>query len=81
MNKQNLINRAERWEEQSRKMPLMDYPRDGQEEMMKISSAIIKTLCEMENKSQSRESSSEITVKVRSWARFSLSDMLSTSFR
>lgn len=49
MKKQNLIERAERWESQSRRMPLMGYPREGQEEILKTSVAIIKTLCEMEN--------------------------------
>lgn len=30
-------------------MPLMGYPRNGQSELMKISTAIIKEICKMED--------------------------------
>lgn len=49
MQKESLIKRAEKWQEESRKMPLMGYPKQGQEETLKISTAIIKTICEHEN--------------------------------
>ena len=48
MTKQNLIERAERWEQHSQEMPLMGYPREGQSELIKISTAIIKEICKME---------------------------------
>lgn len=45
----NLIKRAERLQEESRKMPLMGYPRKGQEEIIRVSVAIIKAICDQEN--------------------------------
>lgn len=54
LKKQNLVERAERWQEKSKKMPLMGYPRKGQEEIAKTSTAIIKVLCEMENLTPNR---------------------------
>lgn len=47
--KEKLIERAERWQQSSQEMPLMGYPRNGQPELMKISTAIIKEICKMEN--------------------------------
>lgn len=48
MEKENLIQRAESWQHLSQKLPLFGYPRRGQTELMKISTAIIKGICEME---------------------------------
>lgn len=49
MKKEQLIKRAERRYEDSKTMPLMGYPRNSQEEIAKLSTAIIKTICESEN--------------------------------
>ncbi|MBD5449700.1 MAG: hypothetical protein HDR28_06020 [Lachnospiraceae bacterium] len=44
-----MIARAEQWQQSSREIPLMGYPRENQPELMKISTAIIKEICKMEN--------------------------------
>ena len=49
MKKENLIERAKRWDRESSNMKLMGYPRNGQNEIAKISVAIIQLLCEKEN--------------------------------
>ncbi|NBI72149.1 hypothetical protein D3Z50_13970 [Clostridiaceae bacterium] len=49
MKKERLIERAKQWEQSSQEMPLIGYPRNGQPELMKISAAIIKEICTMEN--------------------------------
>lgn len=49
MKKEQLIKRARKWHEDSKKMPLMGYPRQHQEEMTKLSIAIIEAICESEN--------------------------------
>lgn len=49
MKKEKLIERAERWKQECEKMPKMGYPRNGQKEIVKISVAVIKTLCEIED--------------------------------
>lgn len=47
MTKKGLIERAERWE--TSKMPILGYPTQGQKEILKISTNIIKALCEMDD--------------------------------
>lgn len=48
MKKENLIQRAEKWEKQVEEMQKLGYPRGKQEEVTKMSTAIIKALCEQE---------------------------------
>ncbi len=47
--KEKLIERAEQWRQSSQEMPLLGYPRNGQPELVKISAAIIKEICKMED--------------------------------
>ena len=49
MKKENLIKRAEKYCEFAKTKSLMHYPRNSQEEIAKLSTAIIKTICESEN--------------------------------
>lgn len=49
MEKKKLIERAEEWQQSSQIMPLSGYPRNEQTELMRISTAIIKEICKMEN--------------------------------
>ena len=52
MTKKGLIKRAERWE--TSKMPILGYPPQGQKEILKISTNIIKALCEIDDLTQSK---------------------------
>lgn len=49
MKKERLIERAVQWEQSSQEMPLTSYARNEQPELMKISTAIIKEICKIEN--------------------------------
>ncbi len=49
MKKERLIERAKQWEQSSQEAPLIGYPRNDQPELMKISAAIIKEICKIEN--------------------------------
>lgn len=49
MKKERLIERAGQWEQSSQEMPLTGYARNEQPELMKISTAIIKEICKIEN--------------------------------
>lgn len=48
MQKKSLIARAEKWQQSSKERPLMGYARKNQPEIVGVSVAIIKALCEMD---------------------------------
>ncbi len=54
MKKESLIARAERWHETSKKMPLMGYRRQNQEEITEVAVAIIKALCNTKDLTKSK---------------------------
>lgn len=54
MKKESLIARAERWHETSKRMPLMGYRRQNQEEITEVAVAIIRALCNAKDLKKSK---------------------------